>query len=115
MLRAGNYDYCRGMRSTILLAILILAACGDDPPKSYDTYQACFDDQTQQGMLPVQESIVACCFDHPIDGNRPVCQGEVPACINFLTINLSQVSASPGEVRASCEEYITKLDMAEPE
>ncbi|MEJ7602436.1 MAG: hypothetical protein WKG01_31380 [Kofleriaceae bacterium] len=103
------------MRSTILFAALVLAACGDDPPKSYDTYQDCFDDQTLYDMMPVQESIVACCFDHPIDGNRPVCQGTVPDCINFLTINLSQVSASPGEVRASCEEYIVKLEMAESE
>ena len=55
------------------------------------------------------EAIVACCLDHPIDGNRPVCQGDVPSCINYLTINLNQVSASPTEVRTSCEEYVSKL------
>lgn len=93
----------------MILLALLAAACGEDPPKSYDNYQACFDDQTEKGMLPVMEAIVACCLDHPIDGNRPVCQGAVPDCINYLTINLNQVSASPTEVRTSCEEYVSKL------
>lgn len=93
----------------MILLALLAAACGEDPPKSYDNYQACFDDQTQKGMLPVMEAIVACCLDHPIDGNRPVCQGAVPECITYLTNNLNQVSASPTEVRTSCEEYVSKL------
>jgi len=101
------------MRCTILLALL-LAACGDDPPKAYDDYQQCFDDQTEKGMLPVMDAILACCLDHPIDGNRPVCQGAVPECINFLTVNLNQVSASPSEVRMSCEAYIVELEMEMP-
>jgi hypothetical protein len=93
----------------ILLALLV-GACGEDPPKSYDNYQACFDDQTEKGMLPVMEAIVACCLEHPIDGARPVCLSAVPECINYLTNNLNQVSASPTEVRTSCEEYVTKLE-----
>lgn len=93
----------------MILLALLAAACGEDPPKSYDNYQACFDDQTEKGMLPVMEAIVACCLDHPIDGNRPVCQSAVGDCINYLTINLNQVSASPTEVRTSCEEYVSKL------
>lgn len=93
-----------------MLLALLVAACGDDPPKSYDNYQACFDDQTEKGMLPVMDSIVACCLEHPIDGNRPVCQSAVPDCINYLTINLDQVSASPTEVRTSCEAYVGMLE-----
>ena len=100
------------LRALSLAAVVwmpfVLGACGDDPPKSYATYQDCFDDETQVGMVVTADAIVACCIDHPIAGKSPACGDTKPDCINYLTANLNQTSASTTEVSDSCGAYITQ-------
>ena len=88
---------------------LVQGACGDDPQESYPTYQECFDDHTEVEMLGIQEAIVVCCIDHPIAGTAPACGPTKADCINYLTANLSQTSASTVEVMDSCAEYIVQM------
>jgi hypothetical protein len=93
------------------MAVVASIGCGDDPPKSYPTYQMCFDDLTMAKMMLVPDAIVMCCLDHPINGMSPAC-GDIKAdCINFLTANLMQTSASTTEVMDSCAEYISQKNM----
>ena len=92
-----------------LISVLCLASvgCGDDPPASYATFQACFDEQTMKGeKLPVQDAIVKCCIDHPIGGMTLVCGETKPDCINYLTNNLQQTSASTIDKMDACGTYI---------
>ena len=91
--------------------VMPLVACGDDPPESYATYQECFDDHTQKESLPVGEAITVCCIDHPIMDVKPACGATQADCINYLTANLNQTSASPGEVMSACADYITQMSM----
>jgi hypothetical protein len=88
---------------------LVHGACGTDPPASFPTYQACFDDHAMVEMLPVQEAIVVCCIDHPIAGLKPACGATKADCINYLTANLNQTSASTVDVMDACTDYITQM------
>jgi hypothetical protein len=82
-------------------------ACKDTSgAKPYDTYQNCFDDQTFVVKLMVEDAVVVCCLDHPIGGVKPVCKDTAPDCINFLTANLLQTSASTTQVMEACAMYI---------
>lgn len=96
-----------------LFSVLCLGSvgCKDDGEEAYPTYQECFDDHTMHEMLPVQEAIVVCCLDHPINGTKIVCGETKPDCINYLTSNLSQTSASTIDVMDACGEYITQKSM----
>ena len=95
------------MRARLLAVMAILAsACGDDPPQSFPTYQECFDDRTMAAAMLVPDAIVACCLEHPIGGMTAVCGATAPDCINYLTANLAQTSASTIEVMDSCTEYV---------
>jgi hypothetical protein len=86
--------------------------CKDDADnEAYPTYQECFDDHTESEMLPVKEAIVVCCLEHPIDGVKPVCKTTAPDCINYLTDNLKQTSASTVEVAEACDDYIAQMAM----
>jgi hypothetical protein len=85
--------------------------CGDDPPASFATYQACFDDRTMAGKQPVQDAIVVCCLDHPIMDVSPACGDTTPDCINYLTANLNQTSASTIEKMDACAEYVSQKKM----
>jgi hypothetical protein len=102
------------MKLSVMLSSLVLlgsVGCKDDPPESYATYQECFDDHTMAEMLPKQEAIVVCCLEHPIAGVAPVC-GEIKAdCINYLTANLNQTSASTTDVMDACAEYVSQKSM----
>ena len=96
-----------------LFSMLVLASvgCKDDPEKAYSTYQGCFDDQTMKEMMPIKEAIVMCCIEHPINGTKIVC-GETKAdCINYLTTNLKQTSATTVEVMDACGDYVTQKTM----
>ncbi|MBL9020525.1 MAG: hypothetical protein JNL83_40445 [Myxococcales bacterium] len=95
-----------------LFSMLCLASvgCGEDEAKAYSTYQACFDDKAKE-MLPIQESIVKCCLEHPIGGTTIVCGDAKPDCINYLTANLSQTSASTIDVMDACGEYVSQKSM----
>jgi len=87
--------------------IIVSVGCKDDPVLAYPTYQMCFDDQTMHGsMLPVNDAIVMCCLDHPINGMMPACGATKADCINFLTANLNQTSASTVDVMDGCANYI---------
>ncbi len=95
--------------SSVLWMPLLQGACSDPAPEAYPTYQECFDDHTEVEKLPVMEAIVVCCIDHPIAGTKPACGLTKPDCINYLTANLDQTSASTVEVMDSCAEYITQM------
>ena len=93
----------------LLLGIALWVGCesADDAP--FDTYQLCFDQQTEVALQPVIESIVECCIDHAIDGVKPACAASVPDCINYLTANLVQTDASTTEVQIACGAYIDEI------
>jgi hypothetical protein len=94
-----------------LFSVLCIASvgCEAEEAKSYATYQACFDEQTMKGdKLPVQEAIVKCCIDHPIGGMTLVCGATKPDCINYLTANLAQTSASTIDKMDACDTYISE-------
>lgn len=93
------------------LVVIGSVGCGDDPPKAYPTYQGCFDDRTMAGKLPVQDAIVACCLEHPIMDVSPACGDTKPDCINYLTNNLNQTSASTTDVMDACTEYVSQKTM----
>lgn len=84
-----------------------LPGCGEEGHEAspFTTYQACFDEHMKPMVLTVTEAIVECCLDHPIAGQRPACGADRPECINYLTANLNQTSASTIEVMDACTEY----------
>ena len=95
------------MRAQIFALIAVLSSgCGEDPPTAYPTYQACFDEKTMAEAKLVPQAIVACCLEHPIGGMTEACGATAPDCINYLTANLNQTSASTVEVMDSCAEYV---------
>jgi hypothetical protein len=98
-------------RALFLASVCWLAACGEDGPEAFPTYQACFDDHTGAEALPVAKAIVICCLEHPIAGVAPVCGETAPDCINYLTANLNQTSASTVEVMDACTDYIAQKSM----
>ena len=99
------------MRALALASLVLVAACGDDPPKKYTTYQACFDDVIKQDLTNV-ETIVKCCIDHEIGGMKgPVCGATDADCINFLTANLKQTDADITTQMQACTDYLAQKDM----
>ena len=92
-----------------LLAILLLTGCGDPAPKKYPTYQECFDDKFDKQMVKRIESILECCLDHEIGGAKPpLCGEDEPACINYLTANLSQDDADIVVQTDACGQYVAE-------
>jgi hypothetical protein len=94
------------MRRLIVLLLLVLVGCGDDPPEAFDTYQLCFNKVNESNGQRVLDSIVECCIEHPIAGVAPVCKDTVADCINYLTANLNQMDASTVDVMNACAAYI---------
>ncbi len=96
------------MRARFFAVVAVLAfGCGEDPPTSYDTYQECFDDRYNDGMGElVPDALVGCCLENPIGGVTKACGATVPDCINYLTSNLSQTSASTVEKMDACAAYV---------
>lgn len=104
------------MRALILASAILGSvgyACGGGHENdAYPTYQACFDEHTEQENLLVPQAIVVCCLDHPIAGmEQPVCGETKPDCINYLTGNLSQTSAGVAVVDAACDDYLIQKSM----
>lgn len=95
-----------GMRLA-LLGLLFALGCNSGP-QEYPTFQACFDDR---GSLGVEESIVACCLEHPIAGVLPACGEAAVDCERYLGSNLASTSASQVEVGAACTEYVRQKMM----
>jgi len=94
-----------------VLISLLCVACHNNDAEPFPTFQECFDDHHNVEALPVGESIVVCCLDHPIAGVKPVCGSTAAACMTYLGANLSATSASATEVSAACTDYITKKGM----
>jgi hypothetical protein len=100
--------------AVVLFSFVVIGAAGCEDGhdhSAYTTYQACFDQHTMKEKLPLQEAIVVCCLDHPIDGVSPACGDTKPDCINYLTANLNQTSASTTEVMDACTEYVSQKSM----
>lgn len=95
--------------------VILASGCGEDPPESFPTYQECFDNRTMEAAQLVPDAIVMCCLDHPIGGMTSACGPTTPDCINYLTANLSQTSASTTEKMDSCAAYIRKRDEQLPD
>lgn len=87
----------------LLLVLFLFAGCKDDPLPSYETYQDCFDDVTDNLDLEVVPAIVRCCTRHPIEGEIEACGDTMPDCVNYLTDNLAQVDADIGQLMEACE------------
>lgn len=102
------------MLRVAMASLVLLAACGGDSEKTYDTYQLCFDDKTEKQNETATDAIVRCCLDHDIMGMpKPVCGATQPDCINFLTANLSQTDADIAIQTAACQKYVDEKDMPE--
>lgn len=93
------------------LLLLGTVGCKDDPIEAYATYQECFDEHTMEESLLVPEAIVICCLEHPINGISPACGDTKADCINYLTSNLAQTSASTTQVSDACADYIVQKAM----
>jgi len=103
--------------ATVLIASLfacsfVLAACGDSKTQQdaepFDTLQACFDDHhSGTDSLPVGESIVACCIDHPIAGVHPSCKDTQADCVTHVRAELNS-TVTTAEIEAACTDYISK-------
>ncbi len=99
--------------ATVVLAVLAIGstACEQEHGGGFATYQECFKDHFEDEMLPVKEAIVVCCLEHPISDVVPVCGETKPDCINYLTANLSQTSASTTDVMDACADYVSQKSM----
>ena len=91
----------------LTLAMVLVVGCSGDTVKSYPDYQTCFEDlQDKDDTLSNIDAIVDCCLDHPIGGESPACGDTTPDCINFLTNNLAQTSASQSDLNMGCQQYV---------
>jgi hypothetical protein len=98
--------------ATALLSVslalpLVFAACGHDH-EGFDTLQDCYDEHTMVESLPVLDSIVVCCLDHPIDGVNPSCLNTQADCVSHVDAELDP-SVSLTDIQAACTEYISEL------
>ncbi len=95
-----------------MCALVLVYGCGSDADdEPYDTYQACFDQHATIEKKTNEESIIACCINHPIAGMKPACGVTAADCINFITANLDQLSASTVEVMEACQMYEAQVGM----
>jgi hypothetical protein len=94
-----------------MVFVVVVAACGSDSKKKYDTYQACFDDVIKQDKTNVQ-TIVECCIDKEIGGMKgPLCGADEPECINYLTNNIKQTDADITVKQQACQAYVAEKAM----
>lgn len=93
------------MRFTLVTCFLLAACSHDHDAEGFDTFQDCFDDHHEAESLPVGESIVICCLDHPIAGVSEVCGATAATCETYLATNLATTSATMAEVTAACTDY----------
>lgn len=95
----------------LLIATLLLGACSSDSSKSYETYQACFDDVIKSKPMKT-ETIVECCLERDIGGGKPPhCGDAEPDCINYLTTNLKQTDADITVQQEACAAYVAEKAM----
>jgi hypothetical protein len=92
-----------------LAALLFCSACHGHDHDGYSTYQACYDEHKNVEKLTVQQAIVVCCLDHPVNGVSEVCGATSADCATYLGANLT--GPTQAEVMAACTEYITQKGM----
>lgn len=98
--------------ASILALPFALAACGGDDgadDEGFATLQDCFDEHHGEESLTIQQAIVVCCTDHPIDGIAPSCGATVAECEDHVDAELDPASASADEITASCQDYVDNL------
>jgi hypothetical protein len=89
----------------------VLGGCGgeDHEASAYSSFQACFDVHAEDEGMTAVDAIFTCCLDHPIEGQRPACGASSSACVNYLTNNLKQTSASYVDLQDACYYYEGEL------
>jgi hypothetical protein len=95
----------------LIPGLFLLASCGTETTSSFETYQDCFDDLTDNGGREVVDAIVQCCLDHPVGGDTEVCGDTMSDCVNYLTDNLSQFDADIGQRMEACTVVEDMLDV----
>ena len=58
----------------------------------------------------MEQAIVVCCIDHPIDGVKPACKSSQAECEAFVDAELD-VSVTAAEVTAACTDYFVQMGM----
>jgi hypothetical protein len=97
------------MRLFCMGLALFAFACGHSHD-DYASFQSCYDEHIVAEALPINEAIVVCCLDHPINGNETPCGATAPECVTFLGANLTTTATST-ELETICDEYITQKGM----
>jgi hypothetical protein len=108
---------------TVLIAAFLLpfiAACSSNSTPDADpfaTMQLCFDEHHTTEALSVNDAIVICCLDHPINGVHPSCGNTVAECqarltgtdpVGKLTLTTEVTTAT---IMTACQDYVTKKGM----
>jgi len=98
--------------ATAFLSLALALGCNDDHKPGadadpFDTLQECFDEHHVTESLPVKESIVVCCTDHPIAGVHPSCGATQAACETHVRAELSATTTA-AEIQTACADYIAK-------
>lgn len=89
-----------------LIALPFAATCGHSHD-GFDTLQACYDEHHNREMLSIQQSIVVCCLDHPVDGVNPSCTDTQATCVSHVDAALDD-SVTMSDIQAACTEYINQ-------
>lgn len=100
-----------GTYAASVAAFLLLSACGHSHSSgSYDSLQQCFDDHHNDESLPIDQSIVICCLEHPIGGSTTPCGDTQSACEAFVRDALDN-TVTAADISAGCAIYIEQKAM----
>ena len=104
------------------LAASITVGCSDSSPTCpgapkgttdcdpFDTYQACFDEHTQNEGFDPACAIEICCIDHPIGNVMPdvVCGDTSATCMTYVTANLTDAGDTmlSTDITNACNFYV---------
>jgi hypothetical protein len=97
---------------TLFALSLVTSACSDDKQEDadpFDTLAACFDEHHNVESLTVQQAIVVCCLDHPINGVHPSCTSTQADCVTHVNTELSSEALVAADVQAACTTYIDQM------
>lgn len=89
---------------------VVFAACGSSSTmdaEPFATLKACYDEHHTMESLTVQQAIVVCCLDHPINGVHPSCQNTQADCVSHVRTNLD-ASITDADIAAACMTYISQ-------
>ena len=104
------------------LAASITIGCGSSSPTCpgapkgttdcdpFATYQACFDEHTQNEGFDPACAIEICCIDHPIGSDMPdvVCGDTPSSCMTYVSANLTDAADSmlSTDITNACNFYV---------